>query len=534
MNLTSTSTQPHAGIAQPGGHRQGLRGVGAGDALGFAQMLRAFEPEPESLVTRESHSPHERADEKADQGTPGLGEEPPATQTGDAGGVRCASGTGDASKRRKSEPEEDGATATDREKAAVPGIEGAAGGDPSTRAAGNPSTDPQPASETGDQPDDVAGDERPGQQREAALRLLHDRGEQAKLSIKGLVRSLTRSGGTDATTVAVETRLGTDDAGPTAPVEPRPADEQPSKQQQPPQPAGNTVIDRSPSTTADVTPPVHGRGATTGRVPLAGAAMAVPVDADPDQAGAGAQQARGIRADAGAVSQTARAAPVLDPTRLAPLDTAARAAQAIRGGSAQSVRAVTAGESARLGASLTDASTTPGSLAWKTGAAPDAKGADRAAVLAQLQRGLASLLRSGKGDMTLRLTPASLGEVRIRIKSQGGRLSVRLEASTDRAGELLSDGAKDLSAHLRAKGVHVEHLSVDRRDAAHDAPQPDPGNAHGQGGGHAGHDPRPGAREHAGSRRQPAAPIDEPDYSGDTGATSPGAVWTELGLDAIA
>ncbi len=79
---------------------------------------------------------------------------------------------------------------------------------------------------------------------------------------------------------------------------------------------------------------------------------------------------------------------------------------------------------------------------------------------AQVSRGLASALRSGVGTVTLRLHPAALGTVRIRVQVEEGAVSAKVEAATREARELLTESAPLLRAGLEARGLEVTRLEV--------------------------------------------------------------------------
>ncbi|MGV6814869.1 MAG: flagellar hook-length control protein FliK [Phycisphaerales bacterium] len=159
----------------------------------------------------------------------------------------------------------------------------------------------------------------------------------------------------------------------------------------------------------------------------------------------------------------------------------------------------------------------------------------RAGVLAQVQRGLASMLRSGKSEMTLKLTPGHLGELKIRVKSDGDRLSIRFEASTKEAGEYLKSGSEQLGSLLKSKGIEIHHIRIETPDtSSHNQQTSDTGssltddssNQPGQSHPDFGHDssrdtPRQNQEAHSES------PDQDPGLDGQ-------AVWTELGLDAVA
>ncbi|MGP1271914.1 MAG: flagellar hook-length control protein FliK [Phycisphaerales bacterium] len=79
---------------------------------------------------------------------------------------------------------------------------------------------------------------------------------------------------------------------------------------------------------------------------------------------------------------------------------------------------------------------------------------------AQVQRGLAQVLRQGGGSLTLRLTPNDLGEVRVSLQLAGGRVSGTIEATTESARDLLQQQLDTLRSSLERRGVTVDRLDV--------------------------------------------------------------------------
>jgi hypothetical protein len=76
---------------------------------------------------------------------------------------------------------------------------------------------------------------------------------------------------------------------------------------------------------------------------------------------------------------------------------------------------------------------------------------------------MAAAIRQGAGTVTIRLHPASLGQVKIRIE-QGkgaGQLSARFEVSRPEARELLDRTLAGLREALGARGVGVDRLDVE-------------------------------------------------------------------------
>jgi flagellar hook-length control protein FliK len=66
----------------------------------------------------------------------------------------------------------------------------------------------------------------------------------------------------------------------------------------------------------------------------------------------------------------------------------------------------------------------------------------------------------GGMEVSLRLHPESLGEVRVQVRWEGGVLSARLEAATPAARDALEGGAHTLRATLQDQGIPVERILV--------------------------------------------------------------------------
>lgn len=108
-----------------------------------------------------------------------------------------------------------------------------------------------------------------------------------------------------------------------------------------------------------------------------------------------------------------------------------------------------------------DAAGRPGIAARQAGAGGPAAGqsAERA-IQSQMERGLGAVLRQGGGSLTLKLAPASLGEVRIQMTLEGGAVRARFESASGEARELMVAGLGALRAALEARGLRVESLEV--------------------------------------------------------------------------
>ncbi|HZW09561.1 MAG TPA: flagellar hook-length control protein FliK [Phycisphaerales bacterium] len=126
-----------------------------------------------------------------------------------------------------------------------------------------------------------------------------------------------------------------------------------------------------------------------------------------------------------------------------------------------------------------------------------------AAFRAQLAQGLGAALRRGEGDVTLKLRPETLGELRVRVSVRGSEVDATIRASTIEAHRLLEQSVESLRAALEARGLHagrieVEPLAQEPRQDAGTAQQERPGHDAGiNSGGESGDD---GARDAAPER----------------------------------
>jgi flagellar hook-length control protein FliK len=109
--------------------------------------------------------------------------------------------------------------------------------------------------------------------------------------------------------------------------------------------------------------------------------------------------------------------------------------------------------------------------------APTAQGAPSSdAAQAATLRGLAAAVQQRGGSVTLRLSPESLGNLKIEMSLDRGMVTVDLRAATPEAHELLSQSLGTLRSSLEARGLNVERLNV------HLAPTPQPPSGSGTGG----------------------------------------------------
>jgi hypothetical protein len=116
-------------------------------------------------------------------------------------------------------------------------------------------------------------------------------------------------------------------------------------------------------------------------------------------------------------------------------------------------------------------------LAATRGAKSAARSAEDAAS-AQVQRGLAQVLRQRGGTLHMKLAPAELGEVRIELRLERGRVGGTIEAGSEAARDLLSRNLDALKASLERRGVTVDRLDVRLHGAAESGARPLIGSEH--------------------------------------------------------
>lgn len=78
----------------------------------------------------------------------------------------------------------------------------------------------------------------------------------------------------------------------------------------------------------------------------------------------------------------------------------------------------------------------------------------------QVARGLAAAVRQRDGTLTLRLSPESLGDIKIQVRVESGQVSAHISAQTEQARHLLSESAPTLRSALEAHGLVVERIDV--------------------------------------------------------------------------
>lgn len=506
--LTSTNqstSQAHTRTASV----PNLRQTTAGDAPGFAQVLQAFDHDQDSTVidsATDTDSPQGRADEHEAIDDAAKDDEASAAQ-----GEKSESG-GDAADSE--EADEQGAAKGSEQDAQ----NGQGGDDDSGQSDSEASVNP---SSGGEAPNTQAA------QRDIAqgLELLNNKSDQAKISIRGLVKAIRADASQDATTLAVQTRLGTVNASNTkaenaAPAQPAPDQVRPLQSGTGQTGVGDAAYD--PKGALSDEPPTSDRVKGENQRPTSepGVHLRPASDVPAESTRSEAQQSRSVRADAASLTQPVKTG--ADSSRSQPLHSIAQADLKARADGAMTSRAVT-GVEASGGRNSTDTS----SVRAKEMPQPPSEGrqATQTKIVAQVQRGLASLMRSASGEMTVRLTPERLGELKIEMKRSGDQLSVRLTTQSSEASELLRSGTEELTQLLRTKGVNIERVHVEHQQAdAGEQQSFDLGS-------------NDADREQHETDRRPHGSTDQTEQADSVHLEpqdEPGTIWTELGLDAIA
>ncbi|MEQ8317440.1 MAG: flagellar hook-length control protein FliK [Phycisphaerales bacterium] len=79
---------------------------------------------------------------------------------------------------------------------------------------------------------------------------------------------------------------------------------------------------------------------------------------------------------------------------------------------------------------------------------------------AQVGRGLAQALRSGNGEVTLRLRPENLGQLSVRVQVQQNQVTATFEARHAEAQRMLEGSRDVLRQQLESRGLTVERIDV--------------------------------------------------------------------------
>lgn len=379
------------------------------------------------------------------------------------------------------------------------------------------------------------------QGNDAALRSLENQSQHAKLSIKSSSDAQLHASLGDVTTNAVQTRLSEDPSTQTpAQIQLAQAQSAPleSAQSTPVEPKNAikndapAVYSQSPNTSGDVLDLSQSGLHNTGQNHRQNAQSAFS-QANTDDADETVRQNQSTRTGTTASANLAAAAAgSLSSTGTTPSQSSQHV-QVQSSSSAQPIQAVAGASAGNIGSTLSDSNA--GSLVEKLKSPEPTDQTKQAAILTQVQRGMASLLRSGKGEMTLKLTPGHLGEIKIRLKSDGNRLGVRFETSSKETSELLSKGLKELTSILKAKGIHLDQIQMEHRPSTdtsdHTTTDADARSGFNDSGAH------PDQSKHASDQQsRHASRPDGSDLWGDEQLEDNQAqsLWTELGLDAIA
>ncbi|QQE11193.1 flagellar hook-length control protein FliK [Planctomycetota bacterium] len=80
--------------------------------------------------------------------------------------------------------------------------------------------------------------------------------------------------------------------------------------------------------------------------------------------------------------------------------------------------------------------------------------------VARIERGLQSALNQNGGNVTLRLTPAEMGTVRINLQIQGTQVNVQMHAENESARSLLNQHVQQLRQSLEHQGLSVDRIGV--------------------------------------------------------------------------
>lgn len=102
----------------------------------------------------------------------------------------------------------------------------------------------------------------------------------------------------------------------------------------------------------------------------------------------------------------------------------------------------------------------PVSVGASQGQAPQGSSDAEAGFGAGVSRGLAAALQQKGGSLTIRLSPASLGSLRIEMTLGEGQVSVRMETLNEQAQQMLMRSMPVLKDSLESKGLTVRDIQV--------------------------------------------------------------------------
>lgn len=470
-----------------------LRQGSAAGAPGFAQVMQAFDQDESSTL----------ADTLEDRSEPAVTEE--------------VQGAPD-----DTEPEDTAGTSSSDDES---GSQGEAKSEAQPKAAGG--DDAQASEQAGVTPGTTQAE---GQaktasiQNESGLDPLQNKSDQAKLSIRGYVKAIRADASPDSTTVAVQTRLGESQDG--AGVQNQGQRPQRSPDQVQPgvtnREHAQADSTRNPGDALSDTPPESGKaGGESKRTPsVPGAHLQPAKDAPTEQARVDVQQSRSARAEIASMTQPLRQG--TEAIRNEAHTVISRNDLNARVEGALTNRAISGTEAGANQNGVETATSRAGQAPRPMG---DGQQAMQSKVVAQVQRGLASLMRSASGEMTLRLTPERLGELKIEIKRSGDQLSVRLTTQSSEASELLRAGSGELTQLLRGKGIDIERVHIELQQSPPDGQGAASDFDH-QSDAHD-EDTTPG-------QQRPVPTGNGEEEITDTTPERPDTIWTELGLDATA
>lgn len=100
------------------------------------------------------------------------------------------------------------------------------------------------------------------------------------------------------------------------------------------------------------------------------------------------------------------------------------------------------------------------SKAGPSAPSPQSGGADSTQFSSQLQRGLAAALNQKTGAVTLRLTPETLGQLKVQVRVTEGKVTASFEVSSPKVRDLLKQSLDGLRQTLKDKGLEVGEVKV--------------------------------------------------------------------------
>lgn len=169
---------------------------------------------------------------------------------------------------------------------------------------------------------------------------------------------------------------------------------------------------------------------------------------------------RTTRSDAGAQAALARLGALADAARSRPQTEryeGRQSAPPVPGVAVSAAAGKSGGASLGGGANASNSASQP----------PADRSSTEAQVAQQLGRGLAAALKKGEGELTLRLRPESLGQVRVRIdlredsaEGAGRQIAARFEVERPIARKVLEQALPELRHALQLRGFQVGSLEV--------------------------------------------------------------------------